>query len=101
MFLFSTCTRLSSSATDLARPSTRANRPWRSSTFALAWVIDPSLFVSREVHVDIETHAEFSAGRTVVDLYDVLGLPKNARVLTEIDAPRFWDLIVGAVASYR
>ena len=33
---------------------------------AVAWVIDPSLFESKAVHVDIETHAEFSAGRTVV-----------------------------------
>jgi inosine-uridine nucleoside N-ribohydrolase len=67
---------------------------------AVAWVIDPSLFESKAVHVDIETHAEFSAGRTVVDYYDVLGAPKNARVLTTLEVPRFWDLIVGAIASY-
>lgn len=68
---------------------------------AVAYVIDPSLFETRPVRVDIETHAEFSAGRTVVDLYGVLGEPPNATVATAIDAPRFWDLLVGALASYR
>lgn len=68
---------------------------------AVAYVIDPSLFETRAVRVDVETHAEFSAGRTVVDLYGVLGESPNATVATAIDAPRFWDLLVEALASYR
>ncbi len=67
---------------------------------AVAWVIDPTLVETQPAHVDIETHAEFSYGRTVVDLHDVLGLPKNVLVGTRLDAPRFWDLMVGAIASY-
>ncbi len=67
---------------------------------AVAWIIDPSIVETQPAHVDIETHAEFSFGRTVVDLHDVLGLPKNVLVATKLDAPRFWDLIVGAIASY-
>ena len=67
---------------------------------AVAWVIDPTLVETQPAHVDIETHAEFSYGRTVVDLHDVLGLPKNVLVGTKLDAPRFWDLMVGAIASY-
>ena len=67
---------------------------------ALAWVIDRTLVETQPAHVDIETHAEFSYGRTVVDLHDVLHLPKNVLVGTRLDAPRFWDLMVGAIASY-
>ena len=67
---------------------------------AVAWVIDPSMVETQPAHVDIETHAEFSYGRTVVDLHDVLGLPKNVLVATKLDVPRFWDLMVGAIASY-
>ncbi len=67
---------------------------------AVAWVIDPTLVETQPAHVDIETHAEFSYGRTVVDLHDVLHLPKNVLVGTRLDAPRFWDLMVGAIASY-
>jgi inosine-uridine nucleoside N-ribohydrolase len=67
---------------------------------AVAWVIDPTMVETQPAHVDIETHAEFSYGRTVVDLHDVLGLPKNVLVATRLDVPRFWDLMVGAIASY-
>ncbi|MGC8633760.1 MAG: nucleoside hydrolase [Candidatus Limnocylindrales bacterium] len=68
---------------------------------AVAWVIDPTLFEAEPMHVDVETHAEFSCGRTLVDVDDVLGLPKNAIVATRIDAARFWDLLIEALASYR
>ena len=68
---------------------------------AVAWVIDPTIVETVPAHVDIETHAEFSYGRTVCDIHDVLKLPKNALVATRLDAPRFWDLMVGAIASYR
>ena len=67
---------------------------------AVAWIIDPTIVATELAHVDIETHAEFSYGRTVVDLHDVLKLPKNVLVATKLDAPRFWDLMVGAIASY-
>ena len=67
---------------------------------AVALVIDPTMVETQPAHVDIETHAEFSYGRTVVDLHDVLGLPKNVQVATKLDVPRFWDLMVGAIASY-
>jgi purine nucleosidase/pyrimidine-specific ribonucleoside hydrolase len=67
---------------------------------AVAWVIDPTIVETKPVHVDIETHAEFSYGRTVIDIHDVLGLPANAQVGVRLDAARYWDLMVGAVASY-
>ena len=67
---------------------------------AVAWVIDPSIVETKSVHVDIETHAEFSYGRTAIDIHDVLGGPKNAQVGVRLDAERYWDLMVGAVASY-
>ena len=67
---------------------------------AVAWIIDPTMVETQPAHVDIETHAEFSYGRTVVDLHDVMGLPKNVQVATKLDVPRFWDLMVGAIASY-
>jgi purine nucleosidase/pyrimidine-specific ribonucleoside hydrolase len=67
---------------------------------AVARVIDPTIVGTQPVHVDIETHAEFSYGRTVIDLHDVAGLPKNADVGVTLDVARYWDLMVGAVASY-
>ena len=67
---------------------------------AVAWVIDPTIVETQPVHVDIETHAEFSYGRTGIDLYGVTGQPPNAQVGVRLDAARYWDLMVGAVASY-
>ncbi|HEX7301245.1 MAG TPA: nucleoside hydrolase [Solirubrobacteraceae bacterium] len=66
---------------------------------ALALVIDPSLVRCDEVFVAIETEGRWTRGATVVDLHDRLGQPANARVAMELDAPRFWDLVVGAIAA--
>jgi len=68
---------------------------------ALAWLIDPSLVPSRSMHVDIETEAEFSAGRTVCDVYGVTGRAPNAEVGTDLMVEAFWDLMIGALATYR
>jgi len=68
---------------------------------AVAWVIDPSIVATEPMHVDVETHSEFSYGRTVVDVDGVLGGPANVDVATTLDAPRFWDLLIGVLATFR
>lgn len=68
---------------------------------AVAWVIDPSIAPTRRMRVDIETRAEFSYGRTVCDVHAVSGRPPNAEVAVDLEADRFWDLMIGALASYR
>jgi inosine-uridine nucleoside N-ribohydrolase len=66
---------------------------------ALALVIDPTLVRSDEVFVAIETEGRWTRGATVVDVHGRFGRPPNARVGVELDAPRFWDLVVDAVAA--
>jgi len=68
---------------------------------AVAWQIDASIVPTRHLRVDIETQAEFSYGRTVCDLYGVTGRPPNADVAVDLEVDRFWDLMIGAIASYR
>jgi inosine-uridine nucleoside N-ribohydrolase len=68
---------------------------------ALAWLIDSTIVPTRPMHVDIETRAEFSDGRTVCDLYGVTGRQTNADVGTGLEVDRFWELLIGALASYR
>jgi len=41
--------------------------------------------------------AAAARGMTVVDLHGRLGREPNARVALELDAPRFWDLVVGSL----
>jgi inosine-uridine nucleoside N-ribohydrolase len=68
---------------------------------AVAWLIEPGIVPTRRMRVDIETRAEFSYGRTICDLYGVTGRPPNADVGVDLEVDRFWDLVVGALASYR
>jgi len=68
---------------------------------AVAWLIDPAIVPTRLMRVDIETQAEFSYGRTNCDLYGITGRPPNAEVGIDLEVDRFWDLVVGAIASYR
>ena len=66
---------------------------------ALALVIDPTLVRCDEVFVAIETEGRWTRGATVVDLHGRFGNQPNARVAMELDVPRFWDLLVDAIAA--
>src|SRR4051794_22635401 len=63
----------------------------------VAMLIDPSLVESVETFVAVETEGRWTRGATVVDLNGRLGQPPNARVPMRLDAPRFWDLVIGAL----
>jgi len=68
---------------------------------AVAWQIDPEIVPTRSMRVDVETNAEFSYGRTICDWYGVTGRAANAEVGVDLEVDRFWDLMIGALASYR
>ena len=51
-----------------------------------------------ETFVAVETEGRWTRGATVVDLQGRLERPPNARVALELDATRFWDLVLGALA---
>jgi inosine-uridine nucleoside N-ribohydrolase len=63
----------------------------------VALLIDPTLIRSVDTFVAVETEGRWTRGATVVDLNGRLGQPHNARVALELDAPRFWDLVAGAL----
>jgi purine nucleosidase len=64
---------------------------------AVALAIDPTLVRREEAFVAIETEGRWTRGATVVDLHGRLGRVPNARVATDLDVERFWDLVIGAV----
>jgi purine nucleosidase len=64
---------------------------------AVALAIDPTLVRCIDAFVAIETEGRWTRGATVVDLHDRLGRAPNARVAMELDAGRFWDLVIGAL----
>jgi purine nucleosidase/pyrimidine-specific ribonucleoside hydrolase len=63
----------------------------------LALLIDPDIMRLQETFVAVETEGRWTRGATVVDLHGRLGREPNARVALEIDAPRFWELVIGAL----
>jgi inosine-uridine nucleoside N-ribohydrolase len=66
---------------------------------AVAQVIDPTLVETVVCNVSIESRSEYCDGRTVVDLWHVTDGPLNAHVGTDVDAPRFLELLVDRIGS--
>ena len=59
----------------------------------------PGVVATVDAFVAVETEGRWTRGATVVDLDGRLGQAPNARVATTLDVPRFWDLVVDAVAQ--
>lgn len=65
---------------------------------AVAQVIDPTLLELVPAYVEVETSSRLTYGMTVTD-FDLRGPEPNTRVATRLDAPRFYDLLVGAITA--
>jgi inosine/uridine nucleosidase len=66
---------------------------------ALALALDPAIATSVDAFVAVETAGEWTRGATVVDLHGRFGCEPNARVARKLDVPRFWDMLIGAIAA--
>ncbi|PKL07394.1 MAG: pyrimidine-specific ribonucleoside hydrolase RihA [Spirochaetae bacterium HGW-Spirochaetae-7] len=64
---------------------------------AVAWLVDPGIFVSRKAHVDVECRGRHTTGATVVDFGGVSGGAMNVDVVTGLDLGRFIDLLDSAL----
>ncbi|MCX7629413.1 MAG: nucleoside hydrolase [Geminicoccaceae bacterium] len=66
---------------------------------ALAWLLRPGLFRARRARVAIETEGRFCRGRSVVS-FPADGDPAEVRLLTEIDAEGFFELLIARLARF-
>lgn len=64
----------------------------------IAWLVDPTIFSGRPCNLAIETASELTMGMTVVDWWGVTSRPKNANVLRDLDADRFYALLTERIA---
>jgi purine nucleosidase len=64
---------------------------------AVALVAEPGCVRAVDAFLAIETRGEWTRGATVADLGGRMRRPPNARVAVELDVPRFWDAVAGAV----
>jgi purine nucleosidase len=63
---------------------------------ALALVAAPGLFGCKPARVEVETQGRWTSGMTVTDFGAAAGA-HNALVAMSVDAPGFWDLVLGAL----
>ncbi len=66
---------------------------------AIAWLIAPGIFTTREVYAGVDLGPGPGRGRTVIDRWNRLGQPANARVLETLDADRFFALLGERIAD--
>jgi inosine-uridine nucleoside N-ribohydrolase len=67
---------------------------------AVAWVIDPAIVPTRHLNVEVDTVSDVSLGRTAIDVHGRTGRAPNVDVGVDLRVDEFWDLVVGALASY-
>lgn len=68
---------------------------------AVAAIIDPSVVTTKVMNVTVELESELTGGRTVCDVYGTTGREPNVDVGVDLDVERFWELMIGAIGSYR
>ena len=61
---------------------------------AVCAIIDPSIVTTHEIPVDVEVHAELSAGRTVCDFRFRSGKPANVHFAMDADEPKFVAMLL-------
>jgi purine nucleosidase len=59
---------------------------------AIAYVIDPTLFETRQAYVDVDYYSPFHAGNTIPDWRGQHGMEPNVNVCIDVDSERFLEL---------
>jgi purine nucleosidase len=60
----------------------------------IAYLLAPDIFSGRKVNVAVECASPLTLGMTVVDWWSVTGKPANVRFLREVNAERYFDLVI-------
>lgn len=68
---------------------------------AVAYLVDPTIFKTRRIRVDVETCGELTRGMTVVARHHGRIVEADAEVIVEADAERFHRLIMERVVEGR
>lgn len=66
----------------------------------VAYLIDPSIFTTKLLRVDIETKGEHSYGMTLIDFYGVTGKKPNVNVALQLEQDAFWNLLYQTFKSF-
>lgn len=64
---------------------------------AIAYLVEPSMFRTKEAFVDVETQGELTAGTTCVDLFNRWNKTPNATICVDINVERFRDWVIETI----
>jgi len=64
----------------------------------IAYLLEPDIYSGRHINVEIETSSELTMGMTVADWWRVTDRPANAFFVRDLDADRFFDLLIERLA---
>jgi purine nucleosidase len=65
----------------------------------IAYLLKPELFKGRLCNVEVETESPLTMGHTAVDFWDVTDRPPNANWIYQVDADRFFALLIERLNS--
>eukprot|EP01022_Parablepharisma_sp_SALTPOND_P021915 TRINITY_DN437_c0_g1_i2.p1 TRINITY_DN437_c0_g1~~TRINITY_DN437_c0_g1_i2.p1 ORF type:complete len:435 (+),score=21.88 TRINITY_DN437_c0_g1_i2:1605-2909(+) len=65
----------------------------------VAYVINPGIFNTEFMHVEVETGSRCCDGRTNCDIYGMTGQPKNVHVALKVDTEKFWEMMLDALGK--
>ncbi len=69
---------------------------------AIAYLIDPSIFISEDYHVDIETQGKYTTGMTIADKrINNKKAKNNVKALMDLDRERFIRLLEKLCSTYN
>ena len=66
----------------------------------IAYLLDPSIYRGREVHVEIDTSDSGTLGRCTVDWNRLLPYAPNALVMNRFDKKKFFELLTARISAY-
>lgn len=75
----------------------RAGKAVLHDPCTIAYLLAPTLFEGRTVAATVETGSPLSLGRLVADWNGVTDAPKNATIMTGLDAEGFYDLLIDCI----
>lgn len=67
---------------------------------ALIYLIDPTIFKTKPMYVEVELKSESAYGRTHCDYYGSLNKPANVDVVVDLDSVGFWKIINDTIKLY-
>ncbi len=65
----------------------------------IAYLLKPGIFSGRKVNIEIECVSQLTLGMSVVDWWGVTQKPRNVKLLREIDADAYFDLVIERLAK--